>query len=179
MTKEQEKLVVDNIGLIYYVANKFNLDIDELIDIGYIGLCKGALSFDKNNKNKANFATYAIHCIHNEYVQFFHTNGSYKRKSDAEAISIYLKAHDDMEDVLIEDTLYSNECSVEDLVTTSITIEEILKAIRRKPRYRRIVELLIEGYNQTEIAEILNMKKQSVSSMIGRIRNIITEKGVV
>ena len=48
MNKEQEKLVTDNINLIYYTIQKINGNIDELLDIGYISLCESALSYKKD-----------------------------------------------------------------------------------------------------------------------------------
>lgn len=64
--KKYHKLVLDNENLIYYVIKKLGIykDVDNFYDIGMIGLCKAARSFDSESNTK--FSTYAVSCIRNE-----------------------------------------------------------------------------------------------------------------
>ena len=64
--KRYHKLVLDNEKLIYYVIKKLHLYkyLDELYDIGMIGLCRAARSFD--GESGTTFSTYALPCIRNE-----------------------------------------------------------------------------------------------------------------
>jgi len=60
MTKEQEKLIEDNITLVYSIVRKLNsgrLD-DDLVQIGKVALIKATSKFDKRKKTKV--STYAF-----------------------------------------------------------------------------------------------------------------------
>lgn len=63
MTKEE--LVKNNMGLIYHMANKFyNVDKDDLIQAGVIGLLKAYKNYSDNGTTK--FSTYATDYIYGE-----------------------------------------------------------------------------------------------------------------
>lgn len=68
--KRYHKLVLDNENLVYYIIKKLGIykDIDNFYDIGMIGLCKAARSFDSESNTK--FSTYAISCIKNELYMY-------------------------------------------------------------------------------------------------------------
>lgn len=69
MTTEAEKLVVDNLKIAYYTANKYylkyNVEFDDAVSISYIGLIKAAQHFDALRSIK--FSTYAVKCILTEF----------------------------------------------------------------------------------------------------------------
>lgn len=74
-------LIERNLRLVAHVAKKYsstNIDQDDLISIGTIGLIKGINSFnmDKNIR----LATYVARCIENEILMFLRT--SKKTKSE-------------------------------------------------------------------------------------------------
>ena len=65
----REKLIEHNLRLVVYIAKKFessNVDIDDLISVGTIGLIKAINSFDGSKQIK--LATYASRCIENEIL---------------------------------------------------------------------------------------------------------------
>ena len=71
LKKENEHLVLDNLGLVRYIARKINtsninIELEDKISIGTIGLIKAANTFDENMKIK--FPTYAGKCITNEIL---------------------------------------------------------------------------------------------------------------
>lgn len=74
--KRYHKLVLDNENLIYYVIKKLGIhkDKDYFYDIGMIGLCKAARSFDSKSDTK--FSTYAISCIRNELYIYGRKKGN-------------------------------------------------------------------------------------------------------
>ena len=61
-----EKLVLDNVNLIYLVLKKLGLynNHEEYFDLGMIGLVKGAKTFNKELGYNA--STYLYRCIYNE-----------------------------------------------------------------------------------------------------------------
>lgn len=74
-------MIERNLRLVAHVAKKYsstNIDQDDLISIGTIGLIKGINSF-KMDKN-IRLATYVARCIENEILMFLRT--SKKTKSE-------------------------------------------------------------------------------------------------
>lgn len=69
MKKELEDLVVDNLGLVYNVVNKYKtrilqfLEYEDAIQIGILGLIDAANTFDEIRQ--VEFSTYAYSCIRN------------------------------------------------------------------------------------------------------------------
>lgn len=66
--KALDKLIENNTRIIYKIANKYNginkeLELDDLMQEGTLGLIAAAKRYDFNNENKAKFITYAIHYI--------------------------------------------------------------------------------------------------------------------
>ena len=64
-----EVLIEHNLRLVVYISKKFentNIDIEDLISVGSIGLIKAVKSFDAHKNIK--LATYASRCIENEIL---------------------------------------------------------------------------------------------------------------
>ncbi|MBR5250639.1 MAG: sigma-70 family RNA polymerase sigma factor, partial [Clostridia bacterium] len=67
----REKLIEHNLRLVIFIAKKFentNIDTEDLISIGTIGLIKAVNGFDPTKKIK--LATFASRCIENEILMF-------------------------------------------------------------------------------------------------------------
>ena len=68
-------LVEHNLRLVAHIVKKFehkNVDQDDLISIGTIGLIKGVDSFSNSHGTK--ITTYCARCIENEILMYFRTN---------------------------------------------------------------------------------------------------------
>ena len=77
--KARDKLVMDNLGLVYNVALRFNhrgTDIEDFRQIGIIGLIKAIDRFDTNQEVK--FSTYAVPLIIGEIKRFIRDDGIIK-----------------------------------------------------------------------------------------------------
>lgn len=66
MTKEQEKLFLDNTGLVYITVSKYfgkthSMEPEDLIQTGFVGLARAVENYDKSLGYK--FSTYAVECI--------------------------------------------------------------------------------------------------------------------
>jgi len=71
LTKKQQKVVTENIKLVYYVAGKYyylpvGMEYGDIVSAGSIGLCKASQSFD--GRNGTIFQTWAITKINNEII---------------------------------------------------------------------------------------------------------------
>ena len=71
----RNKLIEHNLRLVAHIVKKFdykNVDQDDLISIGTIGLIKGVDSFSKSHGTK--ITTYCARCIENEILMYFRSN---------------------------------------------------------------------------------------------------------
>ena len=76
---EREKFIVNNLGLVHSIANRFRnrgIDYDDLYQAGCVGLIKAADNFDKT-KGFA-FSTYAVPVIMSEIKRLFRDDGTIK-----------------------------------------------------------------------------------------------------
>ena len=77
----KNKLIEHNLRLVVFLAKKYentNIDLEDLVSIGTIGLIKGINTY-KMGKN-IKLATYASRCIDNEILMFLRKNK--KRKTE-------------------------------------------------------------------------------------------------
>ncbi len=79
---EQQKLVKENEKLVYYlIARKCEVeprDYDDVCQLGMMGLCKAASTFDPTLNRK--FSTYASRCILNEIKMFYRKENKIRAK---------------------------------------------------------------------------------------------------
>lgn len=123
--RAKEKIVSDNTGLVWCIAKRFmgrGYDLEEIYQIGCIGLLKAIDRFDSNYEVK--FSTYAVPLISGEIKRFLRDNGMIK-------VSRILKQNGYIisraREKLIN--LYGREATMEELSReTELTSEEILLA---------------------------------------------------
>ena len=75
MKKDKEALVSQNIGLVHFVIKRFSgrgQDMEELFQVGCVGLCKAVEGFDETLEHK--FSTYAVPVILGEVRRFLRDN---------------------------------------------------------------------------------------------------------
>jgi len=167
MTKEQEQLVTDNHNLIYYYLKRHNLDISSYYDVCAIGLCKAAMSYDKN---KASFATYALHIMHNEYLMDIRKNTLVKNK-DVYICSLDETLTNSKGEQFYRYEIVSNELSAYDNILP-YNLEEILDK-----RQLQIVQLCLLGYTQYDIGIKLKLSQSYVSRILKQIKKILEAGG--
>ncbi len=134
-------LIERNLRLVAHICKKYNLpnvDLDDLISIGTIGLIKGINTF-KTDKN-VRLATYASRCIENEILMYLRST----KKLGAE---VYLnepigKDKDDNEITLI-DILENDEKNIEEEIDFKLKMKKIYEKIKKvlKEREQIIIEL--------------------------------------
>lgn len=161
-------LIERNLRLVAHVAKKYsssNVEQDDLISIGSIGLIKGINSFnvDKNFK----LATYIAKCIENEILMYLRSNK--KRMGDVYLNEPIGKDKDDNE-VTLQEVIENNERNVEDEVDLKLKIKKLYEKMKKilKDREKIIIELRF-GLNgdkpktQKEIANMMNISRSYVS----------------
>lgn len=83
--RARNELIERNLRLVVYTAQKFsttNVNIEDLISIGTIGLIKAVGSF--NNEKNIKLATYASRCIENEILMHLRKTSKLKREVSLE-----------------------------------------------------------------------------------------------
>ena len=161
-------LIERNLRLVAHIAKKYsstNIDQDDLISIGSIGLIKGINSFDMNKNFK--LATYIAKCIENEILMYLRNNK--KRVTDVYLNEPIGKDKDDNE-VTLQEVLENNDRNVEDEVDLKLKIKQLYEKMKKvlKDREKIIIELRF-GLNgekpktQKEIAKMMNISRSYVS----------------
>ena len=171
-------LIERNLRLVAHVAKKYsttNIEQDDLISIGTIGLIKGINSFnpDKNIR----LATYAARCIENEILMYLRSTKKLKNE-------VYLnepigKDKDDNEVTLLE-VLENDERSIDEEIDLKVKIKKLYEKMKEvlKEREKRILELRFGlcgdvPKTQNEIAKMMGISRSYVSRIetkaIGRL----------
>ena len=161
-------LIERNLRLVAHVCKKYcnsNVDQDDLISIGTIGLIKGINSF-KAEKG-ARLSTYVSRCIDNEILMYFRAT----KKLNAEVFLEEPIGKDKDDNVVtLQEVLENDERSVEDSVDLKFKVKLLYEKMKSilKDRERTIIELRF-GLNgdkpktQIEISKSLGISRSYVS----------------
>lgn len=160
-------LIEHNLRLVAHVCKKYsntNIDQDDLISIGSIGLIKGINSYD--SKKSIKISTYISKCIDNEILMYLRST----KKTNSE---VYLedpigKDKDD-NTVTLKEVLENEERPIDEEVDLKMKIAKLYEKIKKvlKNRERTIIELRF-GLNgekpktQKEIASNMGISRSYV-----------------
>ena len=172
----RNKLIEHNLRLVVFLAKKYentNVDLEDLVSIGTIGLIKGVNTYriDKNIK----LATYASRCIDNEILMYLRKT---KRKRGEISFEDSLSFDADGNELHLEDVL-GTEANVvtkglEDALDRQLLYQEVSKL---EGRDKEIIEYRY-GLNgkreltQKEVANLLGISQ----SYISRIEKKVIKK---
>ena len=161
-------LIEKNLRLVAHVCKKYsstNVDQDDLISIGTIGLIKGVNSF--NVEKGARLSTYVSRCIDNEILMYLR---SIKKLNAEVYLNDTIGKDKDDNVVTLEEVLENDERSVEEVVDLKFKIKRLYEKMREvlKDREKKIIELRY-GLNgqkpktQNEIASSMGISRSYVS----------------
>jgi len=163
----RSKLIEHNLRLVAHIVKKFdykNIDQDDLISIGTIGLIKGVDSY--SGKHGTRITTYCARCIENEILMYFRSNNkNNKNISINESIGFDKEGNE----ITILDVLkmpkpdFAEEIQVKDNIEL---LKEYIKILNQREK-----EILIKRYGlnnqkeqtQKEIAKELKISRSYVS----------------
>ncbi len=163
----RDKLIEHNLRLVVFLAKRYentNIDLEDLVSIGTIGLIKGINTY-KSDKN-IKLATYASRCIDNEILMYLRKN---KKIRTEVSIEESLSYDSDGNELHLEDVLGTDA----DLVTKGLEEETeknlVMQEIARLPK--RDIEIIILRYGldgkqemtQKEVAEVLGISQSYIS----------------
>ncbi len=163
----RNKLIEHNLRLVAHIVKKFdykNVEQDDLISIGTIGLIKGIDSF--SNQHGTRITTYCARCIENEVLMYFRANNkTTKNVSINESIGF----DKDGNEITIVDILKTPKVDFLDEIHTKDNIEllkkymGILSKREREILYRRYGLGEHDEQTQKMIAKSLHISRSYVS----------------
>lgn len=163
----RSKLIEHNLRLVAHIVKKFdykNIDQDDLISIGTIGLIKGIDSYSE--KHGTRITTYCARCIENEILMYFRSNNkNNKNISINESIGFDKEGNE----ITVLDVLKMPSPDFAEEIQTKDNIELLKDYI--KVLNKREKEILIKRYGlnntkeqtQKEIAKELKISRSYVS----------------
>ena len=177
----RNKLIEHNLRLVVFLAKKYentNIDLEDLVSIGTIGLIKGVNTYklDKNIK----LETYASRCIDNEILMYLRKT---KKKRTEISFEDSLSFDGEGNELHLEDVLGTDPDIVtkglEDDLDKTMLYQEVKKLDQRD---KEIIELRY-GLNgkkemtQKEVADLLGISQSYISriekKVIKKLSNII------
>lgn len=161
-------LIEKNLRLVAHVCKKYantNVEQDDLLSIGTIGLIKGINSF--NVEKGARLSTYVSRCIDNEILMYLR---SIKKLNAEVYLNDTIGKDKDDNIVTLEEVLENDEKSIEEIVDLKMKVKKLYKKMKEvlKDREKTILELRF-GLNgqkpqtQHEIASSMGISRSYVS----------------
>jgi len=188
--KEREKLILDNISLvkkvaskIYYRLPKGDIEFDDLVNVGVIGLMKAIQKYDKD---KAKFSTYAYIKIRGEILDYLRSldivprtvRDRIKKEPPVEegktvplsntAVMVSIeKALSSDESLKIVDTLVSDRETPEEEVIREDQKEKLLQAVNLlSEKEKKVLQMLyFEEKDLKSVANEINVSVSRVSQI--------------
>ena len=166
----EEKLIRHNLRLVAHISKKYktsNIDTDDLISIGSIGLMKAIKTFSYEKGNS--FSTYASRCIENEILMTFRSD---KKNASAVYLDDIISIDKDGNNLSLYEILKDDEPDVDKKVENKIMYKKIEKIILSKLNERE-QEIIIKRYGlfgkipktQIELAAELNISRSYISRL--------------
>lgn len=183
----KKKLIEHNLRLVVHIAKRFansDIEIDDLISIGTIGLIKAVNKFDPTKQ--ARLATFASTCIENEILM---TLRAAKKDMGNVSLSDSLGSDDEGNEMLYSDIIgvddehiYEQIESVDDIKKMCEMMKTCLTDIERT-----VLELRYglrghtckngkDGLTQQMVADMLNISRSYVSRIETRALNKLAKK---
>ncbi len=177
----EEKLIKHNLRLVAHITKKYknsNIEQDDLISIGSIGLMKAikTFSYDKGNS----FSTYASRCIENEILMTFRSD---KKNAQSVYLDDVISIDKDGNNLSLYEILNDDSDPIDAQVENKILYKKVEKIIKNELSERE-QEILIKRFGlfgatpktQIEIAEELNISRSYISRLEKKALKLIKYK---
>lgn len=161
-------LIEHNLRLVAHVCKKYansNVDQDDLISIGSIGLIKGINSYDVHKNIK--LSTYISKCIDNEILMYLR---SIKKLNSEVYLEDPIGKDKDDNTITLKEILENDDKPIEEEIELKLRIKKLYEKIKSslQERERTILELRFglngaEPQTQHEIAKKMGISRSYVS----------------
>ncbi len=163
-------LIERNMRLVAHIAKKYtgkNIEQDDLISIGSIGLIKGINSF--NLDKGTHLATYVSRCIDNEILMFIRSN---KKTNREVSINDPIGSDKEGNEISLIDILGTDVNLVTKKVELNIAIEKLYDKVSKTltQREKMVIELRYGLFGMMPLTQIKIAKRMNISrSYVSRI----------
>lgn len=174
-------LIERNLRLVAHISKKYastNVDQDDLISIGTVGLIKGINSY--NIKKGSRLSTYISRCIDNEILMHLR---SIKKLRAVVSLNDPIGTDKDNNVITLQEVLENNERNLEDEVDIKMKIKLLYEKMKSllKNREKTILELRFGLYGhkpktQHEIAEMMGISRSYVSRIETKAINKLSKE---
>lgn len=150
-------------------AKKCGLEIDDLVQEGYLGLYSAIQTY--NSSNNVLFYTYAIFSIRSKILNCLTSSNAMKNRGFNQSISLFKNISGGNDGILM-DILEDENALLPHLKLDEhemeIKIHEFMLSLDFS--YSMIFELKINGFKNNDIANLLDFSMKYVSNVLFRIR---------
>ena len=169
----RQKLIEHNLRLVVYVAKRFassDVDADDLISIGSLGLIKAVNTF--NVEKNIKLATYATKCIENEILMYLR---KMSRQKQMVSLDEPLNIDSEGNELMLSDLLPSEDNLPQDNMERSTEKKILWRIINRlNEREKEIMVLRFglsgrEELTQKEVADSLGISQSYISRLEKKI----------
>lgn len=165
----RNKLIEHNLRLVAHIVKKYeakdkDIDTDDLISIGTIGLIKAIDSYNLDKQTK--ITTYAARCIENEILMYFRSN---KKNNSVISLNDYIGYDKDGNEINLIDVIQDKSPEIIDILHNKENVSKL--NIYLKDLNSREKEIIIKRYGlynqkeqtQKKIAKELGISRSYVS----------------
>ena len=160
----RDRLVMDNMGLVYSVSRRFlgrGYELEDINQIGTIGLIKAIDKFDENFDVK--FSTYAVPMIAGEIKRFLRDDGMLKVSRSIKENGYRIKRASD--ELVLRN---GREATVEELAAaTELSVEDVVMAMEANTDVESIYKTVYQG-DGSEIYLVDKVTSQNNASLGGQ-----------
>ena len=169
----RDKLVEHNLRLVVFLAKKFestNLDMEDLISVGTIGLIKAINSFKAEKQIK--LATYASRCIENEILMYLRKLSKVKQEV---SLDEPLNVDGEGNELLLADVLGTDADAIYNDVESQVERKLLSDGLAKlTSREKQIIEMRFgldggEERTQKEVADLLGISQSYISRLEKKI----------
>lgn len=175
LTKEQQKIVEDNINLVYkfyttYGKKYYNFEYDDIIQILSIGLIKAVKAYDET---KGLFSTLAYTCMRNELNMALRSVDKYNKLNVIASLDDIIPNanHDDV--FTLADIIPCIE-NVLDYKQIMVSIEQVCNKLSSKHK-RVVYDYIFNGLSQKQISNKYKISQPQVSRIMKKFKDLLKE----
>ena len=171
----RNKLIEHNLRLVAHIVKRFDVkdvDTDDLISIGTIGLIKGIDTYKNNKKTK--ITTYAARCIQNEILMYLRRNSKTKMEV---SIDEPLNVDWDGNELLLSDILGTEEDTIYKDLENEAERKLLIRALNKLNSREKLIVSMRFGLDnpdgkektQKEVADLLGISQSYISRLEKKI----------
>lgn len=169
MTTEQENLVESNLRLVGHTIRKYYPkdlpigDRDDVWQIGCVGLCKAAMTYEP--ERGFTFATYAVKCIRTEIQHELRKLQAMRRSTDESVLSLDVPIGED--DAVFSDLIPDPSADTERKLEARENLKNLLAAFVDEPI---LFAVATKQMSQEEAADLLGTSRSNVCRRVKSIQ---------